>query len=124
MKLHELRQAAPMISLLTILALISGCVVCKTDENYTGPRKADLKQVDFGETTKDQLIEMFGEPTEQAVMQDGTEILRYKCVKTKDNAFVMFPPPIVIKDDKDEVHIIAFELQGGVVQRYKKENVR
>ena len=83
-----------------------------------------MREIDYGQTTKAQLIEMLGEPTEQVTTQDGTEILRYRCVKTKDNAFVMFPPPIVIKDDKDEIHIIAFEVQNGVVQRYRKENVR
>jgi hypothetical protein len=117
----KLQQNALFLTLVLFAILFSGCVVCKTDENFTGPKKSELKQINYGQTTKEQLIDMFGEPAEQAVTQDGTEILRYKCVKTKDNAFVMFPPPIVIKDDKTEKHVIAFEIQNGIVQRYRTE---
>jgi hypothetical protein len=34
---------------------------------------------------------------------------------------VIFPPPIVINDDTQVEHVIAFEVKGGVVQRYWKE---
>lgn len=121
MKLYKHVTNAIFVSLVLLTILLTGCVVSKTDENYTGPKKSDLRHINYGQTTKEQLIEMFGEPAEQAVTQDGTEILRYKCVKTKDNAFVMFPPPIVIKDDKTEKYVIAFEIQDGVVQRYRTE---
>jgi hypothetical protein len=117
----KLQKNALFLTLALVFVLLAGCVVCKTDENFIGPKKSELKKIDYGETTKDQLIELFGEPAEQVVMQDGTEILMYKCVKTKDNAFVMFPPPIVIKDDKTERHVVAFELQDGIVQRYRTE---
>ena len=119
MKLHKQAKTAILISLLTAMALFSGCVVSKTDENYIGPQKSQLRQIDYGRTTKDQLIEMFGQPAEQSVMQDGTEILSYKSIKEKDNSFVMFPPPIVIQDKKAEENIISFEIRDGVVQRYR-----
>ena len=115
------QRNALFLTIVLVAILFSGCVVCKTDENFTGPKKSDLKQIDFGQTTKDELIDMLGEPSEQVVMEDGTEILRYKCVKTKDNAFVMFPPPIVIKDDKTEKHIVAIEVRDGIVQKYRTE---
>ena len=104
-----------------IAILFSGCVVSKKDEQFTGIDKTELKQVECGKTTKDQLIETFGQPTEQSMNDKGAEILRYKCTKKKDNAFVMFPPPIVIKDDKEVEHIVAFEIRDGIVQRHWKE---
>jgi hypothetical protein len=80
-----------------------------------------LKEIECGRTTRDWLVETFGEPTELLMADDGSEILRYKCVKRKDNQFVMFPPPIVIRDDKQVEHFMAFEVRDGIVQRYWKE---
>jgi len=34
----------------------------------------------------------------------------------------MFPPPIVINDEKDVEHTIAFEVRDGIIQRYWKES--
>jgi hypothetical protein len=115
------QRNALLLTIALVTILLSGCVVSKTDEQFTGIDKTELKQVKCGETTKDELIGNFGEPTEQSVDDNGAEVLRYKCVKKKDNAFVMFPPPIVIKDDKAVEHIVAFEVRDGIVQRHWKE---
>ena len=110
-----------LASVLTLSVVLSGCVVYHGDEQYTGVEDKKLKQIECGQTTKDWLVETFGEPTEQLATDDGGEILKYKCVKKKDNQFVVFPPPIVITDDKKVEHVVAFEVRDGIVQRYWKE---
>lgn len=121
MKLYKHNEIALFLSLLAMSVLMGGCVVYKADEQYTGVENKMLKEIELGQTTREWLVETFGEPTELLMTDDGGEILRYKCVKTKDNKFVMFPPPIVIKDDKQVEHVMAFEVKDGVVQRYWKE---
>jgi hypothetical protein len=110
-----------LASVLTLSVVLSGCVVYHGDEQYTGVEDKKLKQIECGQTSKDWLVETFGEPTEQLATDDGGEILKYKCVKKKDNQFVVFPPPIVITDDKKVEHVVAFEVRDGIVQRYWKE---
>ena len=121
MKLYKHNEIALFVSLLAMLVLMGGCVVYNADEQYTGIENKMLKEIECGQTTRDWLVETFGEPTELLMTDDGAEILRYKCVKKKDNKFVMFPPPIVIHDDKQDEHVVAFEVKDGVVQRYWKE---
>jgi hypothetical protein len=104
-----------------VAVLFSGCVVSTKDEQFTGIDKSELGQIECGRTTKDELIDTFGEPTEQGIDSSGAEILRYQCIKKKDNAFVMFPPPIVITDDKEVEHVVAFEIRDGIVQRHWRE---
>jgi hypothetical protein len=124
MKQHKCGEIALFVSLMVTSVLLAGCVVIKNDEHYTGIEAKTLREVKRGQTTRDELVAKFGEPSEQTLAEDGTEILKYQCIKTKDNAFVMFPPPIVIKDDKAEEHIVAFELRDGVVQRHWKKRGR
>ena len=121
MKLNRCGEIALFMSLVATLVLVVGCVVCKTDEQYTGIQTETLKQVERGQTTKDWLVATFGEPSERSVTEEGTELLKYKCTKKKDNKFVMFPPPIVIKDEKEMEHTVVFEVKDGIVQRYWKE---
>jgi len=122
MRRNKYGEVALVVSLAVAAVLLAGCVVCQKDEQYTGIRDETLRKVECGQTTKGEIVEMFGEPSEQAVSEGGAEVLKYKCVKKKDNQFVMFPPPIVIKDDKAERHTVVFELRDGVVQRYWKKS--
>jgi len=121
MKRNNYCKMAFVVSVSAMLACMSGCIVCQVDEEYTGVEDKMLKEIECGQTTRDWLVETFGEPTELLMADDGSEILRYKCVKKKDNQFVMFPPPIVIRDDKEVEHFVAFEIRDGIVQRYWKE---
>ncbi|MFC1793138.1 hypothetical protein ACFL3Q_06080 [Planctomycetota bacterium] len=121
MKLHKYGTIVLFAASLAMSFIVVGCVVLKIDEQYTGIEKDALKEVECGQTTRDWVVEKFGEPSEQILADDGSEILKYKCIKKKDNKFVMFPPPIVIKDDKDVEHTVAFEVRDGIVQRYWKE---
>jgi hypothetical protein len=121
MKLHKGNKIGLFVMLLAVSVLGVGCVVCHTDERYTGIENHALREVKCGRTTRDWVIEKFGEPSEQILKDNGSEILKYKCVRTKDNQFVMFPPPIVIKDERDIKHTVAFEVREGIVRRYWKE---
>ena len=121
MKFHKCNRIALFLVLLAVSVLGVGCVVCETDEHYTGIENHTLREIECGQTTRDWVIESFGEPSEQILNDDGSEILKYKCIRTKDNKFVMFPPPIVIRDEEDIEHTVAFEVRDGIVQRYWKE---
>ena len=121
MNFHKCNEIDLFVTLLAVSILTVGCVVCETNEQYTGIENDALKQVECGQTTRDWVVETFGEPSEQILADDGSEILKYKCIRKKDNKFVMFPPPIVIHDDKEVEHTIAFEVRDGIVQRYWKE---
>ena len=121
MKPYKHKKIALYVSLPAMLVLLAGCMVYKADEHYTGVENKMLREIECGRTTRDWVVETFGAPTEVLMTDDGGEILRYKCVKTKDNKFVMFPPPIVIHDDKKEEHFVAFEVKDGIVQRYWQE---
>ena len=121
MKLQKYNKIGLFVVSSAVSVMVVGCVVCQTDEQYTGIENDTLKQVKCGQTTRDWVIETFGEPSEQILTDDGGEILKYKCVRKKDNQFVMFPPPIVISDEKDVEHTVAFEVRDGIVQRYWKE---
>jgi len=121
MKLHKCSERVLLVSLAVMGVLIAGCVVIESDEHYTGVDNKMLNEVKCGQTTKDWIVATFGEPSEQYLTDRGTEVLRYKCTRKKDNQFVMFPPPIVIKDDGQVVHVVVFEVKDGVVKRYWKE---
>jgi hypothetical protein len=55
------------------------------------------------------------------VTEDGAEILKYKCTMTKDNQFVLFPPPIIIDDTRETEHTVVFKIRDGIVRRQWKE---
>jgi outer membrane protein assembly factor BamE (lipoprotein component of BamABCDE complex) len=120
MKLYKLGEIAFFVSLAVTSVLLIGCVVSDTDEQYTGVGDDTLKQIRCGRTTRDQLVATLGEPCEQQVTDNGTEILKYKCTIKKDNQFVLFP--VVIVNDKEQAeYTVAFEIKDGIVQRYWKE---
>jgi len=121
MKLYKNNEIGFYVMLAVVSVLVVGCVVCETEERYTGIENHALKEIECGQTTRDWVVEKFGEPSEQILSDDGSEILKYKCVRTKDNKFVMFPPPIVIRDNEDIKHTVAFEVRDGIIQRYWKE---
>ena len=96
-------------------------MVCDNDVHYTGIEDRELREIERGQTTREQLIETFGEPSEQYTGENGAEILRYKCTKTTDKDFVLIPPVIVTNEQRTMEHFVTFEIQGGIVQRYWKE---
>jgi len=121
MKLYKYSKIALLVSLAVTSVLLVGCVATRSDVHYSGVENSQLRQVERGKTTKDWLVTVLGEPTEQSMTEEGTEILRYKCTEKRDNQFVLFPPPIVIDDKKEIEHTVVFKLKDGIVQRYWKE---
>ena len=73
MKLHKCSEIGLFVALLAVPVLFVGCIVSKTDEQYTGIENETLKQVERGQTTRDWVIETFGEPSEQILTDDGSE---------------------------------------------------
>ena len=61
MKLQKCSEIGLFMSLLAVSVLLAGCVVSKTDEQYTGIENDALKQVECGQTTKVWVVETFGE---------------------------------------------------------------
>ncbi|NQT03737.1 MAG: hypothetical protein HQ580_17040 [Planctomycetes bacterium] len=121
MKKCKFNETALFVSLCVTSILLAGCVATQSDVHYSGIENSQLRQIKQGITTKDQLVEIVGEPTEQSMTEDGAEYLRYKCTETRDNQFAMFPPPIAIKDKKETEHTVVFKLKDDIVQRYWKE---
>ena len=121
MKHYKFNEIALLVSLAVTSVLLVGCVVTKSDVHYSGVDNSQLRQIERGKTTKDWLVTALGEPTEERMAEDGTEILRYKCTEKRNNQFVLFPPPIVIDDKKEIEHTVVFKLKDGIVQRYWKE---
>ena len=121
MKHYKLSEIALFASLVVTSILLVGCVVTRSDVHYSSVDNSQLRQIERGKTTKDWLVTALGEPTEERMMEDGSEILRYKCTEKRNNQFVLFPPPIVIDDKKEIEHTVVFKLKDGIVQRYWKE---
>ena len=121
MKNYKFNETALFVLLVITAVLLAGCVVSDSSVRYSGVENSQLRQIKYGITTKDQLVEIVGEPNEESVTEDGAEILKYKCTMTKDNQLVIFPPPIVIDDKKETEHTIVFKIRDGIVQRHWKE---
>ena len=124
MKNYRFNEAALFVLFVMTSVLLAGCVVSDSSVRYSGVESSQLRRIKYGLTTRDQLVEMVGEPTEQSMTDDGAEILKYKCTMTKDNQFVLFPPPIIIDDTKETEHTVVFKIRDGVVRQHWKENVR
>jgi hypothetical protein len=121
MKPYKYNEIVLFALLVVTSFLLAGCVATQSDVRYSGVENSQLRQIKQGITTKDQLVGMIGEPTEESMTEDGVEILRYKCTETRDNQFAMFPPPIAIKDKRQTEHTIVFKIKDGIVQRFWKE---
>jgi len=120
MKQHKGGEIALFVSLVVTAVLLVGCVISDSDVYYTGIADDALKQVQCGKTTRDQLVAMFGEPSEQRVTDEGNEIVSYKCARKEDKSVIVFPI-VIVDDDKETEYTVSFELKDGIVQRYWKK---
>ena len=121
MKHYKFNEIALFASLVVTSILLFGCVATESNVHYSGVENSQLRQIEPGRTTKDQLLAIVGEPTEESMAEDGSEILRYRCIEKKESSFAMFPPPIAIEDKKEIEHTIVFKLKDDIVQRHWKE---
>jgi hypothetical protein len=121
MKNYKINETVLFMLLVITSLLLAGCVISDSSMRYSGVENSQLRQIKHGITTRDQLVEMVGEPTEQSTTVGGAEIFKYKCTTIKDNQLVIFPPPIVIDDKRETEHNVVFKLKDGIVQRHWKE---
>ena len=121
MKNCKFNEIVLFVLLVVTSLLLAGCVISDSSVRYSGVENSQLRQIKHGITTKDQLVELVGEPTEYNTTDDGAEILKYKCTTVKDNQLVIFPPPIVIDDTRETEHAVVFKIRDGIVQRHWKE---
>ena len=124
MKNYQFNETALFVLLVIASILLAGCVVSDSNVRYSGVENSQLRQIKQGITTRDQLLEIVGETSEQSTTEDGAEILKYKCIMTKDNQLVVFPPPIIIDDTKETEHAVVFKIRDGIVRRHWKENIK
>ena len=117
---------AAILVLSTLAAMtLAGCISSHSDVKYgsKGPAvgSATLRQVQCGETTKDWLLTVLGEPSRTTQGANGSEILAYEYTKTIDSDFsfcVLFDAD----DRREERTVYVFELEDGIVTRYWKES--
>ena len=124
MKPYKYNEIVLFAMLVVMSFFLAGCLVSDSDVSYRGRKRPignqTLRQIECGQTTRDWLVAALGEPTEQSKTEDGTEILKYRCIETRDNAFVLFPI-VFVDDEKETDHSVSFEIKDGIVQRYWKE---
>lgn len=106
---------------------ITGCIsIISTHSSETSKGNCDMLSsgrlaiVTTGETTKTQLLEEFGEPTNARDLGEGVEILRYECKEiSKDHFSFLFL--INVHSTETEEEAVNFELKDGVVLRYWRD---
>jgi hypothetical protein len=103
---------------------LAGCISSRSDVTYgpKGPpvRSSTLRQLKCGETSREWLLSVLGEPSRATRTSDNTEVLTYEYTKTVDSDFSFF---IFFDADnrREERTVYVFEVQDGVVTRYWKE---
>ncbi|MBN1807153.1 MAG: hypothetical protein JW837_18040 [Sedimentisphaerales bacterium] len=123
MKKYKFNEKALFISFIITSILLAGCIVSDTSMRYSGVERSHLIKIKPGITTKEKLLDLIGEPSEQSVIADGVEILKYKCIMNKDEKVVLFPPPLIIDHKKETEHLVVFRIEDGIVQRRWRENI-
>lgn len=114
---------ALVLCLLGALSL-SGCIEGRADVTY-GPKgppagHSTLKQIKTGQTSKEWLLGVLGEPSTQAHTPEGIEVLTYEYTKKVDSDVEVFLF-LDMKDKREERTVYVFELENGIVTNYWKE---
>lgn len=121
----DMMKAGILVLLILAALMLTGCISSHSDVKYgsKGPAvgSATLRQVKCGETTKDWLLTVLGEPTRATQTANGSEVLTYEYTKTIDSdvSFCIF---FDADDRREERTVYVFELEDGVVTRYWKES--
>ena len=113
-----------MILMCFLMLLLSGCMIAGNKTvNFSGTKidKKDLFKIKIGQTTRSELIALFGAPTSKWLSPDKSiEKLTYCHKKTVTNQSVL----IFIwafNDTDHETNTVAFTLKDGIVESYRKE---
>ena len=113
-----------LVILLMVLltgTLFTGCMISHKSHisdksGYTIPR-SQLDSVEPGVTTKEWVIENFGEPDRERHLQEGKEILVYENTKHKSSNFSVF---LLLNSHSSEdiKETVSFKIKDGIVDSY------
>ena len=101
--------------------LLTGCMISHrahtSDSSDYAISKSLLDSVEPGITTKDWVIDNFGEPDRERHMKDGEEVLIYEDTKHKSSHFSLF---LIFNShtSEDIKEVISFRIKDGVVKSY------
>lgn len=119
---HRMSIAVAGIVALCLLAFVamSGCISSHSDVTYgpEGPavRAGTFHQVKVGQTSREWLLGVFGEPTRTAKTPDGAEVMTYVYSKKVSSNF-SFSPFLDLDGTKEHRTTYYFELRDGVVSK-------
>jgi hypothetical protein len=119
-------RACLIVSVLALaLATATGCLIVHEEsggENGRAVATANLGNLSEGVTTREDLIDAFGSPTQIIHLEGGREILIYVYEKNKRaETGVLF---LMLWTTEDERTMrFNFELKDGVLVRYWKEDI-
>ena len=118
MNRKPLRAAAPLLSLLCLLPLMTGCLVSSTSHqtvsgNYVPENTFD--RIKPGETTSSWVKATLGEPSTKEKADDITEVWKYSYTEVKEGSGAIFL--IFGGSDKKELQRSAYvEFKDGIVK--------
>ena len=119
---HRMSAATAGIMALCLMAFaaMSGCISNHSDVTYgpEGPAVSanTFHQVKVGQTSKEWLLGVFGEPTRTAKTPDGAEVMTYIYTR-KVNSNFSFSPFLDLEGTKEQRTTYYFELRDGVVSK-------
>jgi len=119
---HRMSAAVAGMTILCLMMLVatSGCISNHSDVTY-GPQgpavsAATFQQVKAGQTSKEWLLAVFGEPTRSAKTPDGAEVMTYIYTR-KVNSNFSFSPFLDLDGTKEQRTTYYFELRNGIVSK-------
>ena len=117
-------KKALLLTLMVLLAgtFLSGCMINHrshiSDSSYNHPISSVLlDSIEPGVTTKDWVIDNFGEPDREKHLKDGEEVLIYENTRHKSSDFSLFLL-IDSHSSEDIKEVLSFKIKDGKVESY------
>lgn len=103
-------------------AFISGCAIShnshvSNSSSGFSTSNEQLNRVEPGVTTREWVIDNFGEPKREEHLQNGEEVLVYENVKHTCNSFSLF---LLFSSHTSEntIETVSFKIKDGIVKSY------
>lgn len=104
--------------------LFTGCISIRSDVSFEpsdpAVASAQASKVRPGKTTVDELVLLLGDPTHRQADADGMESWSYRYQRISDGHFALCPF-ITIKDKKESLLVLQFEIEDGVVAASRRK---
>ncbi|MFC1839767.1 hypothetical protein ACFL1N_09315 [Thermodesulfobacteriota bacterium] len=119
-----MRIRIPAAFLVIVIASIflSGCLISHRSHTsvsspYSSMSRTKLDSIEPGVTTKDWIIDTFGDPTREKHLQDGEEILIYE---NKEKTSHHFSILLIFSthSTEEQKKTLSFRVKDGVVKSY------